>query len=105
MHSPRILAPERRQYRLVPSCLDDVLPVDHPARSTWSYVERLDLAEFYASIRAVEGAPGRPAIDPRLLLALWLFATTEAVGSARQLARLRERDLPYMWLGGDVGVN
>lgn len=105
MSSPRFLTPERRQYRLVPSCLDDVLADDHAARSIWSYVDGLDLSEFYRTIRAVEGAPGRPAIDPKLLLALWLFATTEAVGSARQLSRLCERDLPYMWLCGEVGVN
>lgn len=105
MSSPRLASPERRQYRLVPSCLDDVLPEDHPARSIWFYVEGLDLTEFYKAIKAVEGAPGRPAIDPKLLLALWLFATTEAVGSARLLSRLCERDLPYMWLCGGVGVN
>lgn len=63
------------------------------------------MSEFYAQIKAVEGGPGRPAIDPKLLLALWLFATTEGVGSARQLDRLCERDLAYMWLRGNVGVN
>lgn len=105
MNSPRVSSPERRQYRLVPSCLDDVLPEDHSARSIWAYVEGLDLTEFYETIRSGEGGPGRPAIDPKLLLALWLFATTEAVGSARHLARLCERDLPYIWLCGSVGVN
>ena len=105
MSTPRVMSPERRQMRLVPSSLDQMLPEDHPARLVWQYVEGLDLSEFYGTIRAVEGAPGRPAIDPRLLLALWVFATSEGVGSARQLSRLCERDLAYMWLCGGVGVN
>jgi len=42
-----------------------------------------------------EGAPGRPPPDPAILLALWLYATIEGVGSARGLARLCERDLVY----------
>jgi transposase len=105
MSSPRLATPNRTQYRLIPSILDDVLPQEHPARSIWSYVDGLDLTAFYATIKAVEGAPGRPPIDPKLLLALWLFATTEGIGSARLLDRLCERDLPYMWLCGGVGVN
>ena len=40
-----------------------------------------------------------------MLLALWLLATIEGVGSARQLTRLCERDLAYLWLCGDVTVN
>lgn len=105
MTQPRLMTPDRRQMRLVPTCLDQVLPEDAPARAVWAYVEHLDLSVLYKDIKAVEGAPGRPAIDPRLLLALWIFATSEGVGSARQIARLCERDLAYRWLCGDVGVN
>lgn len=105
MPAPRLASPERRQIRLVPTCIDDAVADDHPVRAIWNYVDRLELSEFYADIRAVVGAPGRPPIDPKLLLALWLFATTEAIGSARQLSRLCERDLPYMWLCGGVSVN
>lgn len=68
-------------------------------------MEALDLSAFYEQIKAVEGGPGRDAIDPRLMLALWIFATTEGVGSARLIARLCERDLAYLWLCGGVGMN
>jgi transposase len=68
-------------------------------------VERLDLSALYAGIRAREGEPGRPPPDPKILLALWLYATLEGFGSARQLDRLCERDIAYRWLCGGVPVN
>ena len=54
----------------------------------WEFVESLDLSPLYAKVQSVEGVAGRPAIDPRIYLALWLYATIEGVGSARALERL-----------------
>ncbi len=102
---PRVKRPERKQVEWRPLALDQLLPEDHRARIVWQYAETLDLSPLYAQIRAVEGEPGRDAVDPRLLLALWLLATIEGVGSARQLDRLCERDLAYLWMCGDVTVN
>jgi transposase len=85
--------------------LDALLPTDHRARVVWAYVDSLDLSPLYAKIRAVEGQAGRDAVDPKILMALWLFATIEAVSSARQLDRLCNRDLAYLWICGGVGVN
>jgi hypothetical protein len=65
----------------------------------------LDLSALLGPIRSVEGGPGRPAIDPRLLMSLWLYATLEGVGSARQLERLCESDAAYRWICGGVSVN
>jgi transposase len=101
----RVNRPERRQIQWRPFALEELLPSDHRARLVWQFVESLDLAPLYDGIRAVEGVAGRDAVDPRLLMALWLFATIEGVGSARQLDRLCERDLPYLWLCGEVTVN
>jgi transposase len=85
--------------------LDQLLPSDHRARVVWRYVESLDLSLLYAKIQAVEGKAGRDAVDPQILMALWMFATIEGISSARLLDRLCERDLAYMWLRGGVGVN
>ncbi len=85
--------------------LDGTVSVDHRVRALWQYVERLDLSELYAQIRAVEGMAGRPAADPRVLLALWLYATIEGVGSARALDRLTEEHDAYRWLRGGVPLN
>jgi transposase len=71
----------------------------------WAFVEGLDLAPLYDLIQSREGEAGRPAADPAVLLALWLYATLEGVGSARELARLCERDVAYRWLCGGVPVN
>jgi transposase len=65
----------------------------------------LDLSELYDRVKSREGAAGRPAADPSVLVALWLYATVEGVGSARALERLAESDLAYRWLAGGVPVN
>lgn len=102
---PRILEANRTQVLLRPTDLESLLPADHAARALWTCAERLDLTAFYAPIAAVEGAAGRPAIDPKILLTLWLYATSEGVGSARELARLCEAHDAYRWICGGVHVN
>jgi len=102
---PRLRRAQRDQIVMRNLALDALLPEDHRARIVWQYVEGLDLSPLYASIRSVEGDKGRAATDPRILLALWLYATVEGVGSARGLARLCEEHLAYQWLAGEVPMN
>ena len=85
--------------------LDELLPEEHPARIVWVYVSGLDLSELVAQIQAVEGGPGQAPADPRILLALWLYATLRGVGSARELKRLCTEHLAYPWICGDVSMN
>src|SRR6185436_14669870 len=101
----RMREPERRQVELRPVDLDSLLPADHPARVIWGYVEKLDLKVLEDRIRAREHTPGQAPVSPRLLLALWLYATSEGVGSARALERLCESHDVYRWLCGGVSVN
>src|SRR5919107_1007849 len=103
--APRLRQAERRQVSLRPVSLDDLLPADHRARFVWAFAERLDLSALYGAIKAVEGRPGHPPADPRLLLALWLHATVEGVGSARELDRLCREHTGFEWLCGGVGMN
>ena len=101
----RVVRPVRNQIRFLMQDLDGTLPEDHQARAIWEFLDRLDLSVFYASIQAVEGGPGRPASDPQVLLAIWVYATVEGVGSARKLDRLcREHDA-FRWLCGGVPVD
>jgi len=102
---PRLRRPERRQVLLEPVCLDERLPADHPARAIWAVVEKLDLSRFEAPILARGEQPGRAATDPRLLVALWLLAHTDNVGSARALDRLCQEHDAYRWLCGGVSLN
>lgn len=101
----RVSVPERHQIEWRPYALDQLLPSDHRVRLVWQFVDSMDLSALYAAIRAVPGEVGRSPIDPRILLTLWLYATIEGVSSARQLDRLCKRDLAYMWICGEVGVN
>ena len=79
---------------------------DHRARVVWRYVDSLDLSPFYSISRQSRVRPGgRDAVDPKIRIALWMFATIEGISSARQLDRLCERDLADMWSCGGVGVN
>src|SRR5947209_3911619 len=102
---PRLCMAERRQVELRAVTLDDLVPDDHRVRLVWRFVEALDLTALHATIKAVEGQPGHPPPDPRILVALWLFATIEGIGSAREVARLCQEHIACQWLCGGVGMN
>lgn len=101
----RVQHAERNQVELRPGSLDELLPDEHRARVIWDALDDLDLAAFYESVGSREGSAGRPAIDPRILVALWLYATSDGVGSARELERLCELHAAYRWMCGGVSVN
>jgi len=101
----RFIRADRVQTRWDFIDLEALLPSDHRARIVMSFVERLDLSALYDANKSREGEPGRPPPDPAVVLALWLYATIEGVGSARQLERLAERDLAYRWIAGGVPLN
>ena len=102
---PRYETANRTQVELQPCDLETLLPPGHAARLVWRFVEGLDLSAFYATIRARAGRAGRPAIDPQILVALWLYATMDGVGSAREVDRLCYAHDAYRWLRGGVSVN
>ena len=102
---PRLRLAERQQVELRALSLDQLVAGDHRVRLVWAFAEGLDLGPLYAGIKAIEGRPGHPPADPRVLLALWLLATIEGVGSARELARLCREHLAFQWLCGGVSVN
>jgi len=60
---------------------------DHPARAIWTLVGRLDLSRFYEGIENSAEEGGRPAFDPQLLISLWVYAYSQGIGSAREVAR------------------
>ena len=102
---PRLRCVNRQQVVYRAAALDDLLPDDHPARSIWQYIDGLDFGPIHEQIRSIEGHAGRRPADPRILLALWLFATFEGVGSARQLNKLCTVHAAYQWICGDVSMN
>jgi transposase len=101
----RLRTPDRSQMAMELSCPEQLIPAEHPARVIWEVSGRLDLSSFYASIQARAGSVGRDATDPRLLAALWLYACTRGVGSARELDRLCRESAACRWLCGGVTLN
>jgi transposase len=102
---PRLNTAERHQVELTMAALDDLIPPDHKVRFVWAYVEKLDLSLILGSILSVEGTVGRPATDPKILLAIWLYATLEGIVSARVIADYCKEHVAYKWLCGGVSMN
>src|SRR3981189_2988738 len=100
MGEARVVRPDRRQLRWDMIDLEGLLPADHRARLGWGFVESLDLSPLSHQVLSREGERERPAPDPTVLLSLWLYATIEGVGSARELERLAPNDPPYRGVGG-----
>ncbi len=103
--APRLRAPVRDQIELRAVDLEALIGADHAARTIWDYVENLDFGALEEMVRARTHTPGQAPVSPRLLLALWLYATSEGIGSARALAKLCTSHDAYRWLCGGVSVN
>jgi transposase len=103
--TPRLRRPDRTQVDPNPKTIDELVPEDHPVRTIWQMALELDLTPLYDRIKAVVGHAGRPAVDPLILTALWIYATSEGIASARELERRCYDCDPYKWLRGGVDVN
>jgi transposase len=103
--APRLRQPERHQLGWQVAAIDDLVAADHPVRAVWAFVTALELRELHDGVKAREGVPGQAPPAPELMMALWLWATVDGVGSARQLDRLCREHLAYRWLCGGVSMN
>jgi transposase len=101
----RLQQPDRHQLNMDMRSLDQKIAPDHPVRAVWALVQALDLSKFYEPIRARGSAPGRPMTDPRIMVALWLWASVCGIGRSRELARRCESDNTYLWILGTVTTN
>ena len=68
----RLRRVNRAEVAPIPARLEDLIPAEHKARLIWEEVEQLELDGFYAQLKVVEGGPGQAAIDPQIMVALWL---------------------------------
>jgi transposase len=83
------------------AALDDLISIEHPVRATWAFAEALDLKNV---LGLDEKKLPHAAIDPKLMVALWLWATVEGIGSARHLEKRCAEDLAYRWLCGGIEI-
>jgi transposase len=105
MSDKRLRIAVRDQMQLRTESVDQLLPPEEPVRALWAFVLQLDLSALLARIQVDDHTPGNRAIDPRTLVALWLQATLDGYGSARELAELCTRHLVYRWLCGDEPIS
>jgi transposase len=103
--APRLRLLQRFQSELRCESLDQRIEENHPVRDVWAFVEKVDMTSLLERIKAVQGRMGRNANNPRILLALWLYASIEGVNSARKLDRLCREHRAFEWICGGVSVN
>jgi transposase len=103
--SPRLKPINRQQLVMRPMDVEQLVAEEHEVRAIWDFMGRLDLSPYYEEVEAVEGGAGRPALDPQLMVSLWIYAYSKGVGSAREISRLCEYDPAYQWLTGMEAVN
>jgi transposase/transcription initiation factor IIE alpha subunit len=101
----RVKAIDREQVVLRQINVGRMIDEDHPARAICALLERLDLSQFYEGIKAVEGRKGRDHSDPKVLIALWLYAISRGVREARELDRWAQYEPACQWLLGLGRVN
>jgi transposase len=103
--APRFRRVDRRQLQFDVLDVERLVDEDHPVRAIWEMTGRLDLRGFYGPIAAVEGRAGRTPLDPRLLVAVWIYAYSEGITSAREVAELLTYHPAFRWLAGLETVN
>lgn len=100
----KLLNPNRTQIEIRVSSLNDLIPEDHTARVVWNYIDKLDISKSLKNIITCHGCVGRPAVNPKILIALWLYATIEGIGSARVLTRYTKEHIGFTWICGGVQI-
>jgi transposase len=91
---------DRRQPALLPSCLDDYVAEENPARVIDVFVDELDLGGLGFAV--TPAVTGRPAYHPATLLKLYVYGYLNRVPSSRRLEREAGRDVELMWLTGKL---
>ena len=92
---------DREQMWLLPPSLDELLPLDHPARFVAEFVDGLNREGWAEMGVEIEGDPlGAPAYHPRALLCVWLYGFMTGLRSCRKLEVACRDQIPYLWLTG-----
>jgi transposase len=101
----RFRAINRSQLMIRPVDVEKLVEEDHSVRAIWVMVCQLDWSQFEEEVKVVEGGRGRSSHDPRLLAALWIYAYSEGINSARELSRMCAYEPGCQWLTGMEEVN
>jgi len=100
----KIKIPQRNQVEFKVETLDESIPADHQARTVWNFIKLLDFSEVYERYSSLEDDVGRPIADPKVLVALWIYAICDGIISARKIAQYCLENKAYAWLCGGISV-
>jgi transposase len=102
--TPRLKTANRHQIEFRVGSIDQLIPDDHRVRLVWDFLQQLDLSGYLKTIKSVKGCAARPAIDPKIITAIWLYGTIQGIASACQLAELCKEHHAYIWLCGGTEI-
>ena len=89
---------DREQMWMLPPTLDELLPLDHPARFVAEFVDALGRDGWSELGVEIGGDPlGAPAYHPRALLSVWLYGFMTGVRSCRKLEAACRDQISYLW--------
>lgn len=100
----KLSSPSRQQIEFTIQSLDDQIPLNHDVRTIWNFVEQLDLSLARDKIISLEGNIGRSAIDPKILISLWIYGISQGIVSARKIAQFCSEHKGFAWICGGVSV-
>lgn len=90
---------DRDQPFLMPPSLDEWLPRDHLSRFVIAVVDTLDLSAFYVKRRA--DGWGRAAYDPKMMVALLIYAYATGARSSRLIERRCLEDIAFRFISAN----
>lgn len=96
---------ERNQYFMETVNLESMVAQDDMVRAIWAFVEKLDLSAYYNKIKSKVDRAGSPACNPKVLLAMWIYAYSQGISSAREVEKLSREIKTWRWLCSDQPVN
>jgi len=101
----KLRRPDRRQVVLRSIEVEHLVDARHRVRAIWELTGRLDPRPFATQLRTQKNLGGRSAWDPRLLVAIWIWAYSEGISSAREIERQCEHRPELQWLCGMEKIN
>lgn len=98
----RYIEDQRETELFVAGSLESLVPETSTVRLVWSALGSLDFDGFDALYKNAQ--MGRPALDPRRLVGVWILALLRGVSSSVGLAEMCGRDVEFRWMLGDAPV-
>jgi len=91
---------ERKQMKLLPSCIEDYVSTEDPVRVYDAFVDALDFQELGIVIDQYKS--GALEYSPKDMLKLIIYGYSYGIRSSRKLERACYHNLAFIWLMGDL---